>query len=311
MWTLLLLTLPSRPTALRLRLWRALKAEGCAALRDGAFLLPSARASAFETVATQAAAGGGQAALFELAARDAAQQQALLALFDRSPLYAQWRGGTLAALRKELPRLIENAAHRRLRTVAEALQAIRRIDDFAGPAADQAQSDFDALAAALDARFAPGEPRARRAAVALLDRNKYRGRRWATRARPKVDRLASAWLIHRFIDPEARFVWFDAARKPPRGTLGFDFDGATFSHVGVRVTFEVLLASFGLEGDAALRKLAALVHVLDVGGIPVAEAAGLDAVLDGLRGLHDDDDLLAAHAAAVFDALYAQALQST
>ena len=120
-----------------------------------------------------------------------------------------------------------------------------------------------------------------------------------------MDRLASAWLIRRFIDPQARFVWLADGARPPRGALGFDFDGARFSHVGARVSFEVLLASFGLEGDARLARIGALVHYLDAGGIPVPEAAGLETVLAGLRALHSDDDTLLAAALAVFDALLA------
>jgi hypothetical protein len=87
--------------------------------------------------------------------------------------------------------------------------------------------------------------------------------------------------------------------------LGFDYDGARFTHVGARVSFEVLLASFGLDADARLQRIARIVHFLDVGGIPVAEAAGLETVLAGLLEMHADDDRLAAAAAHVFDALYA------
>lgn len=128
------------------------------------------------------------------------------------------------------------------------------------------------------------------------------------RARPWVDRLACAWLIRRFIDPQAEFIWLPDVAGPlrtPRGVLGFDYDAARFTHVGARVSFEVLAASFGLDADARLGRVAAVVHYLDVGGIPVPEAAGLESVLAGLRELHADDDMLAAAAAAVFDALYA------
>ena len=126
---------------------------------------------------------------------------------------------------------------------------------------------------------------------------KFQGKRWATRSRPWVDRLACAWLIRRFIDPQARFLWLAdpaGATPAPRGALGFDYDGARFTHVGARVSFEVLMASFGLDGDAKLQRLAATVRYLDAGGIPVPEAAGLESVLAGLRELHADDDALAA-----------------
>jgi len=120
-----------------------------------------------------------------------------------------------------------------------------------------------------------------------------------------VDRLASAWLIRRFIDPQARFQWLAKPADCPKKALGFDFDGATFTHVGDRVTFETLMASFGLDEDTALARLAAMVHQLDVGGDPVAEAAGFEAVLAGARERLADDDALLAEMSAVLDSLYA------
>lgn len=119
-----------------------------------------------------------------------------------------------------------------------------------------------------------------------------------------VDRIASAWLIHRHIDPRATFLWLADPGACPSDALGFDFDGATFTHVGPRVTFEVLRASFGLESDPALVRLGALVHYLDAGGIPVAEAAGLGAILTGLKAAATDDDALLAQAGPILDHLY-------
>ena len=305
MWTLLLLTLPTQPNAVRLRLWRALKALGCAALRDGAYLLPTAQAGPFEPLAAEAREHGGTALLLELGPRDDTQRDELLALFDRSEAYAQWQDGA-SRLRAELPALAETEARRRLRAVADALQALMHIDYYPGAAAGQARAANDALRQALEARFSRGEPQAQHEhGIERLDIARFQGRRWATRARPWVDRLACAWLIRRFIDPQARFVWLADPARAPRGVLGFDYDGARFTHIGTRVSFEVLLASFGLEHDARLQRVAAAVRYLDVGGIPVAEAAGLESVLAGLRELHADDDALQAAAAAVFDALHA------
>lgn len=307
MWCLLLLTLPSQPNAVRLRIWRALKAQGCATPRDGAYLLPTAEAHRFEPLAAEVRAHGGQAHMLDVSPRSDAQRDELLALFDRGGAYAAWRT-EVAAFDAALPALDEPEARRRWRAVTEALGALQRIDYYPGPASAQAEADLATLGRAVAARFAPGEPQPRdAAAIERLDRRRFRGRRWATRARPWVDRLACAWLIRRFIDPEARFVWLDDVTQVPQGALGFDYDGARFTHVGARVSFEVLAESFGLldGADARLHELARLVHVLDVGGIPVPEAAGLEAVLAGLRTLHPDDDALAAAAAAVFDALYA------
>ena len=308
MWSLLLITLPTQPNAVRLRLWRALKALGCAALRDGAYLLPAAQAAALDALGDEARAHGGSAQVLAMAPRSDAQRDEILALFDRSAAYAGWRQQA-QALQDTLPGLAETEARRRQRAVADALAAVQASDFYPGGAADQAAADLLTLRQALDARFSRGEPQAQAATgIALLDRSRYQGRHWATRARPWVDRLACAWLIRRFIDPAARISWLvvaDGPVKTPRGALGFDYDGARFSHVGALVSFEVLLASFALTGDARLRRMAGAVHYLDAGGIPVAEAAGLESVLAGLRELHADDDALAAAAAQVFDALYA------
>jgi hypothetical protein len=308
MWGVLFLTLPTQPSAVRLRVWRALKTLGCGSMRDGVYVLPESKTDLFNSLVTEVRAHGGQASVLELSASDEAQRADVLALFDRGEAYGQWRteAQTLAAALPELP---ETEARRRWRAVSEALQAVLRIDYYPGAAAEQAQVELDALRQALDARFSRGEPVAQAPhAIPRLDPRKFQGKRWATRARPWVDRLACAWLIRRFIDPEARFVWLadPAGSTPaPRGALGFDYDGARFTHVGARVSFEVLAASFGLDADPRLQRIARAVHFLDIGGIPVPEAAGLEAVLAGLRAIHADDGELTQAAAAVFDALHA------
>ena len=308
MWAILILTLPTQPNAVRVRVWRALKTLGCAALRDGAYLLPSDHGALFDPLAAEVREHGGTAMVLSLSAHNESQRGELLALFDRTESYTQWRD-TATALQTELAGLGETEARRRLRAVADALQAQLRIDYYPGAAALQAQSAFDALRQNFDACFSKGEPRSQADhGIPRLDKARFQGKRWATRARPWVDRLASAWLIRRFIDVQARFVWLDdpAGSTPaPRGVLGFDYDGARFTHVGVRVTFEVLLASFGLDGDPRLQRIAGAVRYLDAGGIPAPEAAGLEGVLAGMRALHADDEALAAAASTVFDALYA------
>lgn len=159
---------------------------------------------------------------------------------------------------------------------------------------------------AINGRFTPDEPRPAHGKVRERLRKDYRRRTWATRERLWIDRVASAWLIQRFIDPGAKFLWLKRIKDCPRCAVGFDFDGAEFSHVDSRVTFEVLLASFGLQKDASLAHVAALVHHLDVGGIPTAEGAGFATIMAGARSLHpDDDDALLKAMTPVLDSLYA------
>lgn len=305
MFALLLVTLPTQPSAVRVRVWRALKALGCAALRDGAYLLPDTQQTLFEPLADEVREHGGSAMVLRLDATGEAQRAELLALFDRGEAYAAWRA-TADALHAELDTLGEAAARRRWRGIAQALEDVQRTDYFPGEASLQAQATLADLRDALDARYSKDEPRALPDhGIVPLDARQFQGKRWATRARPWVDRMASAWLIARFIDARAEFVWLADVARLPRGAIGFDFDGARFSHVGARVTFEVLLASFGLDRDPRLLRIGAMVHCLDAGGIPVPEAVGLEAVLAGLREMHHDDDRLLAAAAGVFDALLA------
>lgn len=305
MWSILIATLPTQPNAVRLRIWRALKGLGAASLRDGAYLLPQTHAAKLQALADEVNQHGGSAQVLQLAASGKAQEQNILALFDRTEAYMLWQASAQQLL-ADLPALQETEARRRARQVADALQNLQAIDYYPAEASMQAGSELAQLRGALDARFSSNEPHAQSGAIERLKPAKFQGKRWATRARPWVDRLASAWLIRRFIDTQAEFVWLADISQLPRGALGFDFDGARFSHVESRVTFEVLMASFGLEQNQALQALARLVHFLDAGGIPVPQAAGLEAVLAGLRELHANDDDLLKAASSVFDALLAQ-----
>ena len=138
--------------------------------------------------------------------------------------------------------------------------------------------------------------------VRRLDVAEYRGRTWATRKRTWADRLASAWLIRGFIDPEARILWLDKPGDCPEGALGFD--GTTFTHIGSRVTFEVLATSFDLDHDPGVEKIGTLIHYLDVGGVPVPEAVGFEAILRGAQAAFTDDDELLREAEKLFNFLY-------
>jgi hypothetical protein len=305
-WLLLTATLPTHPSALRVRVWRALKGTGAASLREGVYLLPAAAstAQALWDIERSIRGAGADAHLLVVRARDENQARDFRSRFDRRELYIEFLQ-SIKETRKRI-RTVDAAALRRvLRSLDQQLGALRETDFFPGPDSERAATALDALRREIEDVVSPGEPRARASRLERLDRADYQKKRWATRKRPWIDRLATAWLIKRFVDGAPRFVWIDNPKKCPKDALGFDFDGATFSHVGEKVTFEVVLHSFGLDSDAALRRLGELVHFLDVGGVPVDAAAGIETLVRGLQAQHAADDDLLAAALPVFDSLYA------
>ncbi len=305
-WLLLIVTLPTANSTARMRIWRALKALGCMALRDGAYLMPErdAGAAALRDIAADCEREGGVAWLLGALPRRPDDKLAWRALFDRTPEYTELRKGWQDASRG-LARLAPNELTRLRRKAQRDLEALGAIDFFPGDARHGAEAALSTLVERIDALVSPDEPHEVDLRIPRLDKAGYQGRTWATRRRLWVDRVASAWLIRRFIDPRATFAWLDKPKDLPEGALGFDFDGAHFTHVGDRVTFETLMAAFELEGDAALARVAAVVHQLDVGGDPVPEAAGFEAVMTGARARHgDDDDALLAEVATVLDSFY-------
>jgi hypothetical protein len=303
-WLLLINTLTGESSSFRVRLWRQLKALGATALRDGAYLLPARPEldTALNNLRDELLAAGGTAYVVQVTAQEGALQHEWQGLFDRAEDYRQWTTA-LNEFVDGLPER-ESDARRTLRQRRKDLDAIAAVDFFAGELLEQAQRQYHDAERRLTRHYSPDEPLATAGDIPHRRRADYQGRTWATRARPWVDRIASAWLIQRFIDADARFLWLTNIAACPADVLGFDFDGATFTHVGERVSFEVLMASFDLNNDPALARLAALVHALDVDGEATAEGAGFEAILAGARARLTSDDALLTEVSATLDSLY-------
>ncbi len=296
----LILSLPTENATARQRIWRALKASGAAVVRDGVYLMPerdNCRAT-LDGLAADVREGGGNALVLRVEEPEGAN---LTLLFDRSDDYASLMA-EFGQVRGWLTTATVLDALKRVRKLRRSFAALSEIDYFPGEAQRQADGALQELELACARTLSPNEPQAIGGVIASLRLADYQGRTWATRQRPWVDRLACAWLIQRFIDRQARLLWLESPADCPPDALGFDFDGATFSHVGSRVTFEVLAASFSLEQPAIVR-LGQLVHYLDVGGAQPPEAVGVESVLAGLRAAITDDDQLLIAASAVFDGL--------
>ncbi|MFJ4455991.1 chromate resistance protein ChrB domain-containing protein [Pseudomonas sp. NPDC089392] len=298
-WSLLILGLPTANATERMRAWRTLKASGAAALRDGVYLLPeqSVGRETFEAVERDVLAINGTAFLLSLPER----KERFSGLFDRSDEYAKLLE-EIAGCRADLSP--DNALQiaRQVRKLRKAFGQLTTIDFFPGVLKAQADSALQELETAISRALSSDEPSSHDEVINRLERSDYQGRIWATRKRPWVDRLACAWLIRRFIDADAQFLWLENPSDCPSNALGFDFDGARFSHVGQRVSFETLIESFAVQ-QPGLARLAGVIHYLDVGGNQPSEAPGIERVLAGLRESIGDDDQLNMVAGSIFDGL--------
>jgi hypothetical protein len=304
-WLLFITSLPGQGVTPRMRLWRALKSLGAAVVRDGVYLLP-ARAplrALLEEQAQEVLQLGGTAYVLDVNARSNEEEQAFRMLFNRSDDYKELTEA-IARFRIGLPGWTEPQARRALKSLRRDFDNVGAIDYFPGSIREQLGQALRESERMILRRFSPNEPSSVQREIKPVDKAEYQGRVWATRRRLWVDRVASAWLIRSFIDPDAKFVWLATPSDCPSDALGFDFDGGAFTHVDDRVTFEVLIASFVLEADPALLRVADLVHFLDVGGHPVPEAAGFEAILTGARERYTDDDRLLAKITPVLDCLY-------
>lgn len=298
-WQTLILSLPTQSATARMRVWRALKACGAGVLRDGVYVMPDAELyrDALATIADDVRANDGTAYLLTTASAEDDFER----LFDRAAEFGELLG-QISAARAAMTAATAMEALKQSRKLRKGFEQLAAIDYFPGEAQRQVAAALESLELDANRLLSPDEPHPAALEIRRLDRADYQGRTWATRQRPWVDRLASAWLIRRFIDPQARFLWLKTPADCPKKALGFDFDGATFTHVGTRVTFETLLASFALETPALLR-VGLIVHALDAGGVQPPEAAGIERVLAGMREAIADDDQLLVVAAGVFEGL--------
>ena len=303
-WLTLILSMPTENATARMRAWRALKSSGAAVLRDGVYLLPSwdRTRETLNAIAHAVQESSGTAYLADTAFPDDDSAR-LTALFDRSADYAELMK-SIEPIQAALSPDTAMDALKQLRKFRKVYAQLSDIDFFPGEARRQADAALLELEEGANRALSPDEPHAVDGAIVRLLVDDYQGRTWATRARPWVDRLASAWLIRRHIDKDARILWLASPAECPESALGFDFDGARFSHAGAKVTFENLVTAFGLQSKG-MDRLGAIVHFLDVGGVQPPEAAGVEQVLAGLRATIADDDQLLALASGVFDGLLA------
>ena len=300
-WLILVHRIPPRPLYLRAKMRQRLADVGAVAVKNSVYLLPHG-AEALEDlqwIAQEIVTGGGDAHLFAGEFIDGVAGDAATAQFrearnaDYDALAADAHAAMKAARSAAAVAGLATAHTRLLRRLEE----IRRIDFFE---AERRAAAEEALAA-IETRLQKDRKEETRM---LKAKPELRGKTWVTRPGVKIDRMASAWFIRRFVDPKARFRFADPAAKKD-GELRFDMVGGDFTHEEDRCTFETLIGRVGLP-DKGVRAIAEIVHDLDLkdGKYGRAEAAGVRMMLDGLMARTENDEERIERALVLFDDLH-------
>jgi len=303
---LLLVGVPPTPSSLRVRVWRRLRSLGAVALKRSAYLLPDTpeRYEDFQWLAQEIQREGGEATLIRVQQIENVTPEAVVQMFHE-PRDQDYRH-LAVRYRKLLQSLERKSAAKRARVQEELVklakdhQRIRDVDFFDAPGGAEVRRLEEAIAM----RTRRPES-ARREEPPTLDLSKLRRRRWVTRPRPHIDRIASAWLIKRFIDADAEFVFAPPAEFP-KDAIPFDAPGVELSHHGEDCTFETLVKRARLR-DRRLVRLAEVVHEADLrdGKFPHEEARGIDVAVRALLAASPDDHQVLAQGMALLEGLYA------
>jgi hypothetical protein len=293
-WLLLLYSLPTKRNTARVAVWRRLKRMGAVQFTTSTYLLPdrSAQHEQFQWLAKEIRDSGGDATLVRAQEIEDMSREKVVALFNSA------RDADYTGLKKTLQPLLKtrkanaDAAAAELERATRQFRELREIDFFESPRGHEV--------AMLLQRLEQNPKRA----LPRLNREDYRGKTWQTRPRPEIDRAGSAWLIRKFIDPEASFVFSSKLPSQP-DIIPFDMVEAEFSHQGDACTFETLTKRFGIE-DKAVRKIGETVHDADLDDAKFqrVEGMGIDRVLKGWGKTAMPDDEILLHSFLCFDGLY-------
>jgi hypothetical protein len=307
-WLLLVHQLPPKPGYPRVKVWRRLQALGAVAVRNAAYVLPAGEQAQedFEWLLKEVGELGGEGMIWEARLVDGLSDEDVQALFNaaRAEDYdavSKEARALAAALDTQGAPVSPGEARARLARLRAEVARIEAIDFFGANGRETVEGLLSGLEARLQGDEAMAEDRQEQPAADAL-----KGRVWVTRRGVYVDRMASAWLIRRFIDPEARFRFVPAkGYEPEPGELRFDMYEGEYTHEGDRCTFEVLLSRAGLH-DPALAAIAEIVHDIDLKDAKFAreEASGIARVMDGIAAANKDDERRLERGSAVLDDLY-------
>jgi hypothetical protein len=309
-WILLIHQIPPKPAYFRAKVGRRLQRLGAVAVKNSVYILPLTDQTQedLQSLAREIVTEGGEATLCTATFVEGLRDDQIEAIFHaaRDADYAQL-GEQARQIVGELPPRLARDDDRRQELEADLarlrgrLAEIAAIDFFSAPGRQSAESALMALERRLrrgkESQAAQEEPRP--------TREDYRGRTWVTRKNVHIDRIACAWLIRRFIDPEARFTFVPGqGYRAADGEVTFDMAEGVFTHVGDACTFETLLEQFDIR-EAGLPTIAEIIHDIDVKDAKFGrpEAAGVAALIAGIALSERDDEARIALGGRMFEAL--------
>ncbi len=294
-WLLLLIRLPATHSAERVAIWRKLKKSGAIQIQTSTYILPDdpPRHEIFQWLTQHIRDTGGDATLVRVKEIEGLSNESLIGLFNTA------RAKEYASVREMLRPLVGRARQTanlqgRLDRIRKQFREIRETDFFDSPKA----RDVEMVLRKLEEK----QPMAKKQLE--LERRNFRNKIWLTRPRPEIDRVGSAWLIRKFIDPKAKFA-FGNKRGENRRVITFDMLDGDFSHDRDDCTFETLIRRFRVQ-DKTARKIAEMVHDADLSDdkFQRAECIGIDRVLKGWGREDVSDHEILKRGFQCFDALY-------
>lgn len=299
-WLLTITQLPVEDPSSRMRVLRTLESLGAAVMREGVYVLPDTppNRQSLETLADYIAKVSGSASVMQVNAVSSAQHEAFMRLFDRSQRYENLIK-TVESLRIGFGHSDPSAISRVVHKQRREFEAIAALDFFPNAARSRAEAALAEAEAEVRKLLFPANGQA-----ALAPGEALLGRTWVTRKPLWADRLACAWLIRRFVDPEATLTWLEKTEQLPADAIAFGFEGAHFANTETRVTYEEMLARLDLAKNPALARIGNIVHFLEIRGTPVPEAAGVQTLLQGAQRRSNSEGELVAEAEKTFDLLY-------
>lgn len=315
-WLLFFYSVPSKPVSNRMKIWRKLSKAGAVQIKGAVYILPMSEEhyEFFQWLVAEVSQMGGEAAFTKVEAIDSMKDHEIVNIFNaHKDTEYQVIGKSLEdietkvnSIKKGSKSLNSKALSEQIARLSKSYGEAVKTDFFSSKTGSAILSRFNVLNATVKG-FAGASPETRAVSVPSQKLDDYQGKIWVSRKRPFVDRMASAWLIRRFIDKNATFRMADEKElaNSGRNEITFDVSGGMFTHAGDLCTFEVLVKAFGLK-EKAVKKIAEIVHELDIKDDKYsnAESAGVEDILSGLRKAIKEDTELLEKGMSVFEMLY-------